>query len=331
MKSKFFATCFCSLIAFAGLNQTTSAQIHEDSPMNEDIASRLAQANAALLAQCPAVQHPQGEDQLPVHITSWGTTGPTVFFVHGGVQGGLGGGPETFAAQKALSEQGWELKLIDRLGFGDSPSRGRDDMEADAKLIADNLGTSAHLVGHSWGGAEALLAAAQRPDSVRSLILIEPAVHPMLLTDPQSMADPKVKAGIEMIGRLTLEAKTPAAFAMSFAQTLGESNPSEAALMAHPETASALGCSLLRGRRATPATMRAAADAVARARIPVLVISGGYSDRQDETAEATARILHGRHVVVRSPNHFIQQANAGEFNRAIVSFMRDVDRKKGAQ
>ena len=32
----------------------------------------------------------------PIHVTEWGNSGPTVLLIHGGVQGGLGGGPVNF-------------------------------------------------------------------------------------------------------------------------------------------------------------------------------------------------------------------------------------------
>jgi pimeloyl-ACP methyl ester carboxylesterase len=39
------------------------------------------------------------------------------------------------------------------------------------------LGDGAHLVGHSYGGVVAMLAAAMAPEKVLSLVLIEPAAH----------------------------------------------------------------------------------------------------------------------------------------------------------
>lgn len=327
MKTTYLAKMAPVLIWFAGCTHLAVADDVGGNALKDKTTTELAAANARLIAQCADMPTPANATELPVHITTWGTKGPTVFFVHGGVQGGLGGGPETFAEQRQLADEGWQLKLIDRPGFGKSPSRGPDDMNADAKLIADSLGNGAHLIGHSWGGAEALLAAARRPDAIRSLILIEPAIHPILQTDPASMQDPEVRRGFQMIARLTLESPTPAAFATSFSKTLGSSNPSAEALDAHPEGASALGCALLRGRRASAAEMRSAADTVTRAGIPVLIISGGYSVRQDETDEVLARLMHGQHVVIHSPNHFIQQESAPEFNQAIVAFMRDADRR----
>jgi pimeloyl-ACP methyl ester carboxylesterase len=118
------------------------------------------QHRATLLALCPHPPAPLSEAELaarPIHVTRSGDTGPDVLIIHGGVQGGLGGGPATFQKQEALARQGWRLRLVDRPGFGQSETRGVDDMEADSIWIAGMLGDGAHLIGHSFGGAETLL------------------------------------------------------------------------------------------------------------------------------------------------------------------------------
>jgi len=108
-----------------------------------------------------------------IHVTRWGSSGPQVLMIHGGPQGGPGGGAQIFAAQRPLADRGWQLVLPDRPGHGQSPSRGPEDMEVDGKWAADMLGASSHLVGHSYGALVALVAAGLRPDAVRSLTLIE--------------------------------------------------------------------------------------------------------------------------------------------------------------
>jgi pimeloyl-ACP methyl ester carboxylesterase len=110
----------------------------------------------------------------------------------------------------------------------------------------------------------------------------------------------------------------------------GGANPSAAALENHPERAMALGCALLQAQSASPAAMRQAAEIVVKAHIPVLVISGGYNGGQDATSEVVARLLHGRHVNVRSPNHFVQQSNPEEFNRTVDAFMRETDNSRAS-
>ena len=298
-------------------------------------ANAIGEINPNLLAQCPPMPVPADADRLPVHVTAWGDAGPSVLFVHGGVQGGIGGGPANFKGQKPLATRGWRLKLIARPGFGESPSRGPDDMEADAILIADMLSEPTHLIGHSFGGAEVLLAAARRPEAVRSLILVEPALQPMLMTDPESAADPASKAAAEIILKYLLSGTSPADYAIGFVGSLGTStdggeNAIVAGLKADRDYAARLGCSLLRARMETPAGMRAAADAVAQAGIPVLVISGGYSEGQEATGRAIARLTGGRHQVVAAPSHFLQEDSPEAFNNAVDAFIRGVEAKARA-
>jgi pimeloyl-ACP methyl ester carboxylesterase len=287
----------------------------------------LGALNPALLAQCPTRPVPENAQRLPIHVTIWGD-GPRVFMVHGGVQGGIGGGPVNFQGQKPLAARGWRIELIDRPGFGDSPSRGPDDMAADAVLIADHLGDGCHLVGHSFGGAEALLAAARRPEATRSLILIEPALQPLLVVEDPT--GPGARAAANVVMKFLLTAQTPAEFAETFARSMGrtesgEINVSAANIAGDAARATALGCSLLQARAVSPTEMLAAAQAVKAAAIPTLVISGGYSDGQAATADTVARVTGGRHVIVSCSSHFVQQANPEEFNRVADAFWREAD------
>ena len=112
-----------------------------------------------------------------VHVTLWNDSTDAdaaanrrVIMVHGTMTWG----EECFAQQRPLADE-FELAVMDRRGFGDSPDTERSDWEADAEDVIDLLGTGAHLVGHSYGGVVAMAAAALRPDAIRSLVLIEPA------------------------------------------------------------------------------------------------------------------------------------------------------------
>ena len=73
--------------------------------------------------------------------------------------------------------------------------------------------------------------------------------------------------------------------------------------------------------------MKQAADAVAKAGVPVLIVTGGWNPLYDAGADVLARMTHGRHVIVPSANHFVQSTNADGFNKVAVDFMREADAK----
>ena len=102
-------------------------------------------------------------------VHQWGQ-GPEVVLVHGAVLGGR----ECWRGQRPLTER-WTLRAVDRPGHGRSPAVGRQDFEAEAALLAEEvLDRPAHLVGYSYGGLVAMDAAVLRPDAVLSLTLVEP-------------------------------------------------------------------------------------------------------------------------------------------------------------
>ena len=75
------------------------------------------------------------------------------------VHGSVVGGRATWTAQRPLARE-FELVVLERPGFPPNPPVDRVDFEADAQLVARLLEPGDHLVGHSYGGVVALLAAA---------------------------------------------------------------------------------------------------------------------------------------------------------------------------
>jgi pimeloyl-ACP methyl ester carboxylesterase len=106
-------------------------------------------------------------------------TGPPVVLVHGSIVDAR----RTWRHQLDLADE-WALCIPNRPGFGASPPLARGDFEAEAPLMAELLGDGAHLVGHSYGAVIALLAAAARPEAVRSLTVSEPGSLRVAAGDP---------------------------------------------------------------------------------------------------------------------------------------------------
>jgi pimeloyl-ACP methyl ester carboxylesterase len=110
---------------------------------------------------------------LPVtqlHVDVYGSGEPAVF-----VHGSFGWGLDTFPGQRDLADS-YAIHLLDRAGYGDSPRGDIVGWPGDMNDVAELLSAvgPAHLVGQSYGGVVALLAAGLRPDRVRSLVVVEP-------------------------------------------------------------------------------------------------------------------------------------------------------------
>jgi 2-(acetamidomethylene)succinate hydrolase len=89
---------------------------------------------------------------------------------------GLGDSADQFEPVASRLPDDWRLLALDQPGHGGSFKPAADyspfDFAADTKAFLDELGLwSVHLFGHSMGGRNALVLAAQDPERVRSLIL----------------------------------------------------------------------------------------------------------------------------------------------------------------
>lgn len=119
-----------------------------------------------------------------LHAEVFGTGEPAVF-----VHGSFGWGLDTFPEQRELADR-WQIHLLDRAGYGDSPPADQIGWPTDMHDVADvldSLGAS-HLVGQSYGGVVALLAAGLRPECVRSLVVVEPPLFGAAPHDPGAAA-----------------------------------------------------------------------------------------------------------------------------------------------
>lgn len=255
-----------------------------------------------------------------IHITRWGTEGPVVAMVHGSAQGSRVGGDRHFAGQERLARQGWQIIVPDRPGHGRSPSPGRpDDVIADAEWVSDLLGKSAHLVGHSFGGAIALAAAARRPDAVRSLTLVEPALL-MMAGD-----DPRVRTFIENQMALFSSKRPPQEIAAEFCRMAGIPPELRQGFRGGQEMTD-MGKALFQMRIPPVSTIREYAEIVVRSGMPVQVVSGGWNPAFEATGDVAAKLTKGRRLVIGSSHHFPNLEHPEEFNDALSSFMTEADR-----
>lgn len=121
---------------------------------------------------------------------------PTALYVHG-----LGGSSTNWTDLSAQLAPWAAGVAVDLPGFGFSePDAGFDfSLSGYAEILARYIeGTGigpVHLLGNSMGGAVVILLAARRPELVRTLTLVSPAV-PDLRPSPRRLSDPRMALAV---------------------------------------------------------------------------------------------------------------------------------------
>ncbi|MDN5854590.1 MAG: alpha/beta hydrolase [Actinomycetia bacterium] len=232
------------------------------------------------------------------------------------VHGSLVTGPEEWEGQQALAGEGYRLVVPDRRGYGDSPQAAGEDFLQDGKDIAELLGDGAHLVGHSYGGLAALVAAEQRPEAVLSLSLLEPAAfslctdHPAVAT---MVADLRCVLDRTDLGdRACLEA---------FLRAVG--SPPEDVPEEMLDVFAGRFPALRQGRRPWGAEADVPLTNMRARRVPTLVISGGHHPAWDAICTELARQLNAQSATIAGAGHEIQMM-AEPCNRTLMEFWRSI-------
>jgi len=133
------------------------------------------------------VRHKVADVDGPVHYVDFGGTGRPLLMVHG-----LGGnalnwmavGPDIARTHRALA--------LDLAGFGQTPLYGRAatvgaNVDLVHEFIQKVVGAPVLLMGNSMGGHIAVIEAAAHPESVRSMVLVDPAIPGPHVTRPEPL------------------------------------------------------------------------------------------------------------------------------------------------
>ena len=228
-----------------------------------------------------------------------------IVFVHGSVSNG----PATWSGQRPLADR-FALEILNRPGFPPNPPVDRVDFEEHAAWVAERLRPGDHLVGHSYGGVVSLLAAAKRPELVRSLTVVEPPAAGVALDDPAVARLAENGAAFWA----TAPRDDPEAFLRAFLSMVGSSHDPPSPLP--PDTEQ--GARTLMVERG-PWEAEIPLDALASAPFPKLVVSGahhaafdGICDRLEERLHAERAVLPGfGHSAMRHP----------DFNAVLADFV----------
>jgi pimeloyl-ACP methyl ester carboxylesterase len=236
--------------------------------------------------------------------------GPPVLFVHGDIVG-----PSlTWRKQRELAER-WSLMIPSRPGFGESAELERNDFEVEAPMFAELLGDGAHLVGHSYGAVIALLAAAERPDAVRSLTVSEPGCLRVAAGNP--VVDEMIANGERLFAHAS---EIPSA---DFLRLFRGGAGSAFGTPEDPPPELLHGVELLKRERPSWEAEIPLED-LAAAGFPVLVLSGGHSEAFELVCDSLAGALDAEREVIRGRGHTVPSIGA-PYNERLEVFMRGAD------
>jgi pimeloyl-ACP methyl ester carboxylesterase len=256
---------------------------------------------------------------------------------------GLGGSATNWTDLMGLLRNDFDVAALDLPGFGWSdPPAGRDySLRGHARVVADAIETLAdgpvHLVGNSLGGAVTTLVAAERPDLVRTLSLVAPAL-PVLRPRTSNAHLPALAAPwigqrlARRLGRYPVEQRVRASIALCFADPSRvspqrvEEAIAEASRRAHLEYDGDAVLLTLRGLLASyvvrgPSSLWRAA---ARVQAPTLLIYGQRDRLVDpRSALRAARTFpSARLLVIPNAGHLAQVEHPEPVASAIRRLVR---------
>ncbi|RJQ79653.1 alpha/beta fold hydrolase [Amycolatopsis panacis] len=266
-----------------------------------------------------------------------GMDGSTAVYVHG-----LGGSSTNWTDLAALLSPAAAGRALDLPGFGfsepepDFGFRLADHAEVVARYVAGLGAGPVHLLGNSMGGAIAMMVAARRPELVKTLTLISPAM-PDRRPDPRRLSDPLmalaylpvVGAGVRRrMAGLTARERAAQVIALCFddparfpEQRLDELTVEHSARAGFAWAAQAMERSTFGIFRQWTAFGEDSLWSIAtRVRVPSLVI-WGLHDRviSVRRAERTARLLpNARLLVLPRTGHVAQMERPNVVARAVL-------------
>ena len=227
-----------------------------------------------------------------------------IVFVHG-----LDGyGASAWPVQHRLAGR-YDALFLKRTGFDAVEPPVPTDFAADARIVIDALADGGHVVAHAQGAIAAVMAAVERPELVKSLLLVEPALLSLTAELPATTA---YREHLEpLFARST--SLTDTAFSAEFRRlTASMAGPGGAAGgpagLARPRTAPAESAARIAARVHLQAPQWDAPLHIVPG-VPTMVLTGGWEPLYEEIADYLAA-TGARHVVTRG-GHRPQDTEAG--------------------
>jgi pimeloyl-ACP methyl ester carboxylesterase len=204
----------------------------------------------------------------------------------------------------------WDLLIPTRRGFPGGPPANRQDFDHDADDLLPLVGEGAHLVGFSYGGVGAAIFTGRDPGRVRSLTLIEPPIYKAAPDHPKVR---EIIASGDAVLAGSADEETERRFLMNAGMDLDAVTGRHRELIQQSIAAS-------RGGR-SPSEADPDLDAIARAGVPSMVVSGAHHDGIEWVCDGLAARLNARREIVPGAGHAVPRAPG--FNAVLESFLRE--------
>jgi 3-oxoadipate enol-lactonase len=251
--------------------------------------------------------------------------GEPITLIHGG---GFHSGPAWARQIGPLAEAGYRVIAVDRRGFGRSPAGAPEPGElVPVALQAEDVRTTldlrevgqTHVVAISYGALVALELATRRPERVRSLTLVEPALFSWLADDEDYAPWFERFVELESAGAAGTDPKD------WLDEWLGLIDPKMAQALAPGTRAREILERALPHQLAeeSAATYRPDIGRLAALGIPAMVVNGADSEPAlHAVGQALAGALPGsRHVLIPGAGHQVHAEATGLFNELLLAFL----------
>jgi pimeloyl-ACP methyl ester carboxylesterase len=225
----------------------------------------------------------------------------------------------------------WRVLAPDLYGYGQTDSRpcfGSPSLADEAALAEAVLAGSAepiHLVGHSYGAAVALLFAADRPERLRSLTLIEPVAFHLLRGAPPGATEHALFREVATLAADVTQAAAEDDGRRGMARFVDYWNGAGAWLRMRPDAQSALALQTARVALDFRATMTdpLRLGALREIAAPTLVLRGSESPRPTRRIAAlVAQVLpNARLQTIDGAGHMLPLTHREPVNAAIAEHL----------
>lgn len=226
---------------------------------------------------------------------------------------------------------GWNVLAPDLYGYGEAVAwqgEGAFSLAAEAALAESVLGAGAeriHLVGHSYGGVVALRLAAQWPERLASLVLIEPVAFHLLRDAPAGSPDQRLLGEVRQIAELVWRSVANGDYRGGMAGFVDYWNGDGAWLQAKPELQAALIRRLPKVALDYWAALGESMPLAAYGQIaaPSLILSGS---RSPQPARRVAAIVgeslpNCRRLTIEGAGHMLPLTHKDAVNTAVLEHL----------